>query len=212
MTEDFIAIEHEMANQRLAAAAAANTANAVMGPASVGSSQQDTKLNNSANAKFTQPSPAAFRPVGTGDSSLTESPPSVAPSPLVPPPTSTTNPNETQMPTLSPYPRHGSDSGTPTTSNAPTVLPRTELAMNALDGHDNHLDIHKMPGEHGGATHIMDGKEDGSEEDLLWQCFKLPLGQHVDYKRPLLPHQNCEGDELEETVLDSLYDVDNSNE
>ncbi len=209
MTEDLIAIEHEMANQRLAAATSSATP-VPMGPSS-SSSQPDMKLSSGANAKFTQPSPA-FRPVSTADSSLTESPPSVAPSPLVPPPTSTTNPNETQMPTLSPYPRTGSDSGTPTTSNAPTVLSRTEVAMNALDGHDGnaHMDVHKLAGEHGGIAHNMDGKEE--EEDLLWQCFKLPLGHHVDYKRPLLPHQNCEGEELDENSLDALYDGDNSNE
>lgn len=227
MTEDFIAIEHEMANQRFAAAAAANVS--PIGP----SSQQDMKLGATGgggggnNAKFTQPSPA-FRPTGMADSSLTESPPSVAPSPLVAPTTSTSNANERTMPTLSPYPpaRSGSDSGTPTASNAPTVLARTDLAMNGLDNHDGaggsggHLDIHKMPGgtsEHGGgSTHhnsIGDSsKEDGSDEDLLWQCFKLPLGAKVEYKRPLLPHQNCEGNETDETGLDSLYEADNNNE
>ncbi|XP_071789483.1 mediator of RNA polymerase II transcription subunit 13-like isoform X2 [Asterias amurensis] len=216
ISEDLLALEQEAVNQRLSLQSAASNLPATAAQQQQ-QPQQDSKLNT---GKFTQPSPA-FRPVGPNDSVLTESPPSVAPSPLIPPPASATNANERTMPALSPYPpaRSGSDSGTPTATNAPAVFSRTDTIPPNPD-HPEGVGMLPMMGMHIvdaiqkgmiDAHHLADAKEE-SEEDPLWQCFKLPRDAHFDYKRPLLPAQCYELDDTDGIGLETLYDMDNNEE
>ncbi|XP_038059919.1 mediator of RNA polymerase II transcription subunit 13-like isoform X2 [Patiria miniata] len=214
--EDILALEQEAVNQRLAAQNAVTSlpAAAAANGAQPQATQHDGKLSQ---GKFTQPSPAAFRPGGPSDSVLTESPPSVVPSPLVPPPVSASSANERTMPALSPYPpaRSGSDSGTPTTTNAPAGFSRSDTTPTNHD-HPDGLPIPPMMGgsqmmdiPRGMEAHMMaEHQKEEREEDPLWQCFKLPNG--FDYKRPLLPAQCYELDDADGGGWDALYDLDNN--
>ncbi|XP_022095741.1 mediator of RNA polymerase II transcription subunit 13-like isoform X2 [Acanthaster planci] len=220
--EDILALEQEAVNQRLAAQQSAlpslpaGAATGQAQPQPLQQQQQDSKLTQ---GKFTQPSPAAFRPMGPVDSVLTESPPSVVPSPLLPPPTgATTSANERTMPALSPYPppRSGSDSGTPTATSAPAIFARSD-AIPVNQDHPDGLPVPPMMGTaqmmdsipRGMDAHLMaEHQKEEREEDPLWQCFKLPSG--LDCKRPLLPAQCYELDDADGGGWDALYEMDNN--
>ena len=107
-TDDLIGVDQDLTT-RIPPLGAPTT------PSSGGPVSQESKPPSNALPKFTQPSPAAFRTPGSTDPVLMESPPSVAPSPLIPPSTeSGLNPTERDrtMPTLSPYPpSHNAETG-----------------------------------------------------------------------------------------------------
>ncbi|XP_041456106.1 mediator of RNA polymerase II transcription subunit 13-like isoform X2 [Lytechinus variegatus] len=198
-TDDLIGVDQELSS-RLAPIGVPTTPSSSVGPVS-----QESKPSNNALPK---PSPAAFRTPGSTDPVLTESPPSVAPSPLIPPPTGTgLNPSERDrtMPTLSPYPppRNG-ETGLPQANSGPVG---SSIGRNCDMGHSIERDalIGRTIGHK--ETTIK------QEEDKVWQNFRLPSEHHMDSKRPLLPLLSYEKREEEnENMFDSLYDPANNDE
>lgn len=222
-TDDLLSVDQELTT-RLAPIGVTPTT-----PASVGPVSQESKPPSNAATlpKFTQPSPAAFRTPGSTDPVLTESPPSVAPSPLVPPATGTTGLNpaaerDRTMPTLSPYPppRNG-ETGMPSSSN--NAATGAVVGRNCEMTHNSMMDHAALIGDVKMERDILTGrttighkeslKHQQQQQEKVWQFFRLPNDHHMDSKRPLLPLLSYEKREEEmDGVMDSLYDPANNDE
>ncbi|XP_070572223.1 mediator of RNA polymerase II transcription subunit 13-like isoform X2 [Ptychodera flava] len=202
LNDDLMSVDHDSANQRLG----------INQPQLITSAHQDS----SAKKKIPPPNQQVKTAAGL-ETGPTDSPHSAVPSPLYPPPNTNSN-TERTMPTLSPYPppRPGSESEA-SNSMASTGFSRSDSQLaNVTESLD--------PSQNDSSSFLArtienilsdkDTEEENSKqsEDLLWQCYKLPQAEQVNFKRPLLPSHVYDEEQSLDGHLESLYTLSEENE
>ncbi|XP_077995263.1 mediator of RNA polymerase II transcription subunit 13-like isoform X2 [Glandiceps talaboti] len=200
LNDDLMSMDHDATNQRLG----------ISQPQLITSAHQDPNAKKKIPLQNQQVKQASSLETGQ-----TDSPHSAVPSPLYPPPNTNSNAERT-MPTLSPYPppRPGSESEV-TNSVTSTGFTRTDSQLGASG---ESLDSNLNEGNITGRTleHILNDRdadeENSKQEELLWQCYKLPQSEEVNFKRPALPANKFEDDHLLSGNLETLYSLNEETE